>query len=193
MPLLDDTTNKGTAGDEEILARSVAHPHLFEILVDRYQAAFIRKCEYLLRDERELAPDVVQDAFVKIYLNAGRFKKQEGASFKSWAYKIVVNTCFTALRKLRRESDFTAAIDPELAELIGPIENREFENKLNTDEVLSLLSKLPELLRRTLHLHSVLGKGQEEIAEIEGISVAAVRTRIHRAKKELKRAGVETQ
>ena len=64
--------------DEEILFRSVKKPALFEVLIGRYQTPFLNKVRSILGN-REEVEDIVQETFVKIYLNAGRFKVQEGA------------------------------------------------------------------------------------------------------------------
>mgnify|MGYP001564504531 CR=1 FL=1 len=114
--LLDDYNKEQSlvAGgtDEELLAKSFDDPRKFEALIDRYEEAFIRKAFYILGN-KEAAEDAVQDAFVKIYKNARRFKPQPGAGFKSWGYRILVNTCFTAYKKHKREGVFLADLDPE--------------------------------------------------------------------------------
>ena len=62
--------------DEVVLERSMEHPALFRILVDRYQDAFLRKAESIIHS-REEAEDIVQETFTKIYFNARRFKTVE--------------------------------------------------------------------------------------------------------------------
>lgn len=173
--------------DEEVLERSVSSPRLFGELVDRYQEALLRKALYILKD-REAAMDAVQDAFVKMYRNAARFTPEPGAGFKSWAYRILVNTCFTAYKKRKNEGVFLADLDPEFQELVadrGVIEEREHE--LNRDEVRSFLAKLPEGLAVPMRLHFLEGKPHADVARIMGISEGAVRARVHRAKAELKK------
>src|SRR3989344_3515123 len=96
--------------DEEILYASVKRPRFFEVLVDRYTDPFHNKVRGIIGN-REEVDDIVQEAFVKIYLNARRFKVQEGASFKSWAYKILINTCLTKAKKLGKERGRTAFDD----------------------------------------------------------------------------------
>ena len=191
MSLLDTdivVTNGESRSDEEILALSVSKPDLFSILVDRYQEAFLRKASQIIRNDPETASDIVQDTFVKIYLNAGKFQIQEGASFKSWGYKILINTCFTKYKKIKGERVFLSDLDPEIQELVpSKADNILYEQKLDTDYILSMISKLPVILGRVLKLYSVEGKPQKEIAKIEGISLGAVRARIHRAKREIKR------
>lgn len=189
--LLEEDTPKQALSeqrDEEILAESVTNPDAFSVLVDRYQEAFLRKANQIILNDPETARDIVQESFVKIYLNAARFKVQEGATFKSWGYKILINTCFTKYKKLKNERVFLNNLDPEIQELVpSKAELDSFEQKLDTDYVMSLISKLPVILGRALLLWSVEGKSQKDISKIEGISLGAVRARIHRAKKEIKK------
>ena len=195
--LLDDTIAKQelipAKTDEEILERSVAHPRLFEELVDRYEEAFVRKALYILKD-KEAAMDAVQDAFVKMYRNATRFTPEPGAGFKSWGYRILVNTCFTAYKKRKNEGQFLADLPPEFQELVADrAVAEERERELNRDEVRSFLKKLPEGLALPMRLHFLEGKPHAAVAKIMGISEGAVRARVHRAKAELKKLIAERQ
>ncbi|MDO8564905.1 MAG: RNA polymerase sigma factor [bacterium] len=190
--LLDDNNKEvrdmvAGVSDEDVLAKSLRKPHLFTVLLDRYEAAFLRKAESILHN-REAAEDAVQDAFVKIYRNAHRFTPQPGAGFKSWGYRILVNTCFTAYKKLKNEGVFLADLDPEIQELIGDKGVAEqAEQALNTDEVSAFLEKLPENLASVMRLHFIEGKPHAEVAKIVGISEGAVRARVHRAKADLRK------
>lgn len=181
--------NTGEMKDEEILSLSLKHPHIFEEIIKRYEVAFIRKAESILHN-REEAEDIVQEAFTKIYIYAGKFEVKEGASFKSWAYRILINTSFTRYQKLKKEKGARANIDPEIFETFGDFKTRDFEKQEVSDYVFSVLSKIPEHLGRVLHLHIIEGRPQEEVAEIEGISVGAVKTRVHRAKKAFKKTDI---
>ena len=189
MFLQEHNENKdivASASDEELLKRSLKNPRLFEILLNRYEEAFLRKAYYIL-GTREAAEDAVQDAFVKIYKNAQRFQPQPGAGFKSWGYRILVNTCYTAYKKTKGAAHFLADLEPEFQELVadrGATERREQE--LNRDEIESLLIELSEGLSEPMRLHFIQGKPHAQIAKILGISEGAVRARVHRAKQELK-------
>src|SRR3989344_3093502 len=99
--------------DEEVLAASVAHPSLFALLVRKYEEPFLRKALSIVRAQEE-AEDVVQEAFTKIYLNAAKFKKQEGASFSSWGYRILINTALTHYQKQKRDRTSHAELDEEI-------------------------------------------------------------------------------
>lgn len=189
MLLEESNTNTDLAArvsDEELLKRSCVNPRLFEKLLDRYEEAFLRKAYYILGN-KEAAQDAVQDAFVKIYKNARRFEPQPGAGFKSWGYRILVNTCFTAYKKTKGAAAFLADLDPEFQELVadrGAKEQREQE--LNRDEVESLLRELSPGLAEPMRLHFIEGKPHADIATRMGISEGAVRARVHRAKQELR-------
>lgn len=171
--------------DEEILALSIKQPDVFSVLLDRYQDAFLRKARSVVFSHEE-AEDIVQETFTKIYVNAHRFKVQEGASFKSWGYKILLNTAFTRYQRLKRIRGAGADLDPEFYELLPDLESRQFEKEEVTDYVISVLSRMPDQLSRVLQMHFLEGKPQQEIADIEGTSVGAIKTRVHRAKKVFK-------
>src|SRR3989338_3498076 len=104
MALLDGETESGPKilSDEDALVLSVVQPSVFAMLVERYEAPFLRRAMRILR-EREAAADAVQETFTKIYLNASHFKRMPGASFRSWGYKILLNTCFTYWQRRKRE------------------------------------------------------------------------------------------
>lgn len=172
--------------DEEILAASLSQPSLFALIVRKYEAPFLRKAENILKDAHE-AEDVVQEAFTKVYMNAKRFKKQEGAQFSSWAYRILINTALTHYAKRKRKGQHTAELDEEIWQLIPDKQLRQFERLTLEDEVASVLSRMPEPLARALSSFFIEGKSQEEIAKAEGLSVGAIKTRVHRAKAEFKR------
>lgn len=172
--------------DEELLLAAVSKPSLFAQLVQKYEEPFLRKAQSIVRNPQE-AEDIVQEAFVKIYLNASKFKKQEGASFSSWGYRILVNTALTHYAKRKREGLQRADLDEEIWALIPDKNLRQFEKKEFVDEVASVFAKMPEPFVRVLNLFFIEGKSQEEIAKAEGMSVGAVKTRVHRAKHEFRR------
>lgn len=170
--------------DHEVLALSLIQPNVFEILVSRYERAFLNKILTITRDKED-AQDIVQDTFVKIYAHGGRFKLQENASFKSWAYRILLNTCFSHCKKKKRERDFVALVETEVLQSFG--ETADEERRLNLDHFLFIASKLPYSTARLLKKVMFEGKGHEDIASEEGMTVGAARTRLHRAREEFKK------
>ncbi len=184
--LSDEGAYTEERSDEELLALSVAHPSLFAHLVRKYEEPFLRKAQGILRDPHE-AEDAVQEAFTKIYLNAAKFKKQEGAQFSSWAYRIVINTALTKYARRKRRGGAEVGLDEEIWALIPDRNLRQFEKRELQDLVASVLTRMPAPLAKALGMFFLEGKSQEEIAEAEGLSVGAVKTRVHRAKREFKR------
>ncbi|HEX8946797.1 MAG TPA: RNA polymerase sigma factor [Candidatus Paceibacterota bacterium] len=175
------STEYAALSDAEILARSRREPELFALLVDRYEKPFMRKAQYIVRT-REDAQEVVQDTFTRIYLYADRYQPQEGATFASWAYAILTRVALTRYGKLKRTHDAMATLEIEHYEALPDTEH--FIDRLTVrNEVFAALAKLPETAARMLRLQFLEGKTQEEIAEEEGTSVSAVKTRVHRAKK----------
>lgn len=173
--------------DEEILLASLKKPALFKILVDRYQEAFIRKAQDILRQQEE-AEDIVQETFVKIYWNGKKFKKMEGIEFKSWAYKILVNTAISRYRKIKKiwQAESLEPLDLELAsEKNLSTENivLESENKSITAE---LISRLPKPLARLVSLYYIEDKSYKQIAERESLTIPALKMKLFRAKKILR-------
>ena len=175
--------------DEELLRLSIKRPSVFEVLVFRYQVPFLRKARSVLRNNED-AEDSVQETFTKIYMNAGRFEPQEGASFSSWGYKILLNTCYTLHQKRKRTTGKRTYLEDEVLYNLGD-KIDEGKNAELRDLVASLLSNLPKHMSRVLHLHFILGYKEQEIAEMEGETLGAVKTRVFRAKRELKKIYAE--
>ena len=184
--------------DEEVLAISLVSPSAFEILVDRYQSAFLRKAGGIVKREDD-AQDTVQETFVKIYLNAKKFKKEKaGDSFKNWAYKILVNCAISRYGKLKKELLALKPLDTgdsgeKVFNLSADYAEREnLETKIdNKNFVSEILGKLPNAFSAILKKYFFGGKSHKEIAEEDGISVAAAKIRLFRAKKAFKKAAEE--
>lgn len=177
----------GSLSDVEILARSRNEPELFAILVRRYEAALLRRARVILWSPED-AEEVVQDAFTKMYIYADKYKPQEGASFSSWMYTILNRVAYTKYAVRRKESGRTAELDPEHYESLPDARAEFIEDLSIRDEVVQALAKIPETAARILRLQFIEGKTQEEIAAAENLSVPAVKTRVHRAKKLFKQA-----
>ena len=181
------TTDLSILSDAELLARSQQEPDLFALLVHRYEAALLRRARTILKSPED-AEEVVQDAFTKMYLYADKYHAQEGASFSSWAYTILNRVAYTKYRAKSVEWGKRAELLPEHYESL-PDARAEFLEDLSVrNEVIAALAKLPETAARILRLQFIEGKTQEEIAHAEQLSIPAVKTRVHRAKKLFKQA-----
>jgi len=177
--------------DEEVLEAVRQDPEVLGVLIDRYEAAFLRKARSILWSPEE-AEEAVQDVFTRIYVYADRYQQQEGASFSSWAYAILTRLCFTRYQKLKKQRERIQELEPETYERLR--DTADFVEELTAkDEVAIALARLPEVAAKTLSLQFLEGKTQEEIAEQEGASVSAVKTRVHRAKKLFKKSLSDTK
>ncbi len=174
------------APDEEVLFASKDLPDAFAILVERYESPFLRRAKHILRSHED-AQEVVQDTFTRIYLYADKYEAQSGAQFSSWAYTILTRLCFTRYQKLKRDNGRMLALESEAFERLPDTES--FLDELSIrNEVLNVLSRVPESCARLLRLQFLEGKTQEEIALLEGATVPAIKTRVFRAKKIAKEA-----
>ncbi|MEK7082244.1 MAG: sigma-70 family RNA polymerase sigma factor [Patescibacteria group bacterium] len=168
--------------DEEILRASQDEPAMFQMLVEKYQEPLLRAAQRVVRG-REEAEDIVQEAFVKIYKNADKFQKLDGIEFKSWAYKVAINTAITHYRKLKR-GEFLAE-DPTVFQEAGDdMIHERFSFAADAKAaVASALAKMPEHLQSVLRRYYLEDKSYRTIAEEEKISVSTLKMRLFRAKK----------
>lgn len=187
MPFSNVTEDLASLSDIEILRRSRREPELFALLVRRYEAPFLRRAKTILADPED-AKEAVQDAFTKIYLYADRYREQEGATFASWGYTILNRVAYTRYQSRKRDRAAHVELLPEHYESLPDARAEFLEDLSIRNEVLAALAKLPEAAARLLRLQFIEGKTQEEIARSEDLSIPAVKTRVHRAKKLFKKA-----
>lgn len=172
--------------DEEILRASQTEPALFELLVERYQGPLIRAAFRVVRNHEE-AQDIVQEAFVKIYRNVEKFQKYEGIEFKSWAYKITINTAITHYRKLKR-GEFLAEDPSVFEEPEQEVGDTRFSMAADAKVVVAkMLDQMPMHLRTVLERYYMEDKSYKTIAEEEQISIPTLKMRLFRAKKLFKK------
>jgi RNA polymerase sigma-70 factor (ECF subfamily) len=179
-----------TLSDVEVLKESREYPWMFGVLVERYEAAFLRKGVYILHSHDD-AQDAVQDTFLKIYKYAHKFSEQEGASFQSWAYKILTNTCYSYASRKTAHSRSVKVLDSADLDIVGSTDN--LLDKERASFVESVLLCLPRKLSRLLSLYFFEDKTYEEIAMVENLTLSAVRSGLHRAKKQFKNIAIEMQ
>lgn len=168
--------------DEEILKASLKEPALFEMLVEKYQDPLMRAAWRVVKNKEE-AEDIVQEAFVKVYKNADKFVKMDGIEFKSWAYKVTINTAITHYRKLKRGEILVE--DPAIFNK-APEESREVRISLATDAkatVETVLAKMPDHLQTVLRRYYLEDKSYQTIAKEEQISIPTLKMRLFRAKR----------
>lgn len=174
--------------DEEILRCSLNEPALFEVLMEKYHEPLMRAAWRVVRG-REEAEDIVQEAFVKMYKNAHKFEKFEGIEFKSWAYKVTINTAITHYRKLKR-GEFLSE-DPSIYQEAGEdlADNRIFSKVDAQAAVADTMADMPDHLRTVLQGYYMDDKSYRTIADEQGISISTLKMRLFRAKKMFRKLG----
>jgi RNA polymerase sigma-70 factor (ECF subfamily) len=136
----------------------------FAELLRRYQSHVDRILYHLAPDWQDRA-DLAQEVWIRVYRNIKRLN--EPVKFRGWLSRIATNLFYDELRKRKPVSD--------------TLETREFY------ECLQLaISDLPEAFRTTIVLREIEGKSYEEIAEMTGVSLGTVKSRIARARAKLK-------
>ena len=153
----------------------------------RYQEMFYRRYAQKMygiclsyAGERELAQDMLQEAFIKIFKFIGTFK--DDGSLEGWVRRIVVNT---AIDQLRQKSSFNKLINDQSIDSNSFSENDAIPS-LSIGEVLSFIRKLPEGARVIFNLFAVEGYSHREIAEQLNISVGTSKSQYNRARNMLK-------
>jgi len=155
----------------------------------RHQMSAMKVAVSIVRDRQD-AEDEVQNAFWKAYEHINQF--QRDAKFSTWLTRIVVNQCLMRLRQVRRAR--FAYIDDAEGEDVAAADLRDIrptpENLLGVSEVASVLDleikRTPPLLRNVFLLRDVENRPMPEVAARLGISVAAAKSRLLRARAELR-------
>lgn len=163
----------------------------FEQLVKRYDRNVFRIAQHITQN-REDAEDVVQDAFLKAYENLERF--QENSKFYTWLVRIAVNESLMKLRKRRTAKTVSLDEDVQTEEDSVPREVADWapnpEQLYDQAELKDILARtvqgLPASFRTVFVLRDVEGLSTEETAEALDLSVPAVKSRLLRARLQLR-------
>lgn len=168
----------------------------FRELVRRYERPVFSLVYRMVRD-RELAEDLAQDAFIKVLNHIDRYSPE--FKFSSWVFKIANNVAIDHLRRRRlntismdgsphassaaevEASTFDVAVDQESA--LDELESRELGASIE-----AAIGELRPEYRSCIMLRHVEGRSYEEIASTLDLPLGTVKTYIHRARHELRRA-----
>src|SRR5258708_9035111 len=178
--------------ESQLVAQARTHDATaFNELVRRYEGKIFRLSQHITQN-REDAEDVLQETFLKAYEHLDQFKGD--ARFYTWIVRIAVNQALMKLRK--RKSDRTVSIDEEIdtgedkvaREIAAWDENP--EQQFSREEMQSILNKavdaLPPIYRAVFVLRDVDELSTEETAEALELSIPAVKSRLLRARLQLR-------
>ncbi len=157
----------------------------FEMLLFRHQRSVYNLAFRFLNDEGE-AEDITQEVFIRVYRAAKTYTPQ--AKFTTWLYTIVKNLCFNAIRN-KKSAEIVPIDDEAIPEIASKGDDpSEILSKGQIKErVIKAVNALPENLRIAVILMKFQGLSCEEVGNILGCSVNAVKLRVHRAKEYLSR------
>ena len=181
---------EGVFEDQKLVqALQRGEPGAVEALLDRYGGWIYRVARRLLNDPRDVE-EVTQDVLLTVVRKIQTFKGE--AAFSSWLYRIAVNAAYQRLRVKRARPEvslepFLPVFDDE-GRYIEPVVD--WSSKLNDPAVAEetraaierSLSRLPEEYRVVIQLHDVEELPNEEVAATLGLTIAAVKSRVHRAR-----------
>jgi RNA polymerase sigma-70 factor, ECF subfamily len=180
--------------DLQLMARVKAgDTEAFNTLMKRNEKTVVNLV-YRFTGNREIANDLAQEVFLRIYRASGRFEPK--AKFFTFLYRVTKNLCSNYLAKAQRRQ--TTSLDatrkgqnggdipaPELVDPIGSAEEQVSRLELSA-VVREAVESLPEQQREAVIMQRFQGLAYDEIAEALNLSIPAVKSRIHRAKLNLK-------
>jgi RNA polymerase sigma-70 factor (ECF subfamily) len=162
----------------------------FDELVRRYQDKVYRLCFKILRHEDDAA-EALQDAFLSAYRGLAKFKAE--STFSTWLYRIATNASLMKYRKRRDghislEQSQSNNEDSETMQLPDWSQQppKDLLNAETREVMAEGIQRLPEELRTVFVLRDVQDMSNAEVAEVLGLSIAAVKSRLHRARRSLR-------
>jgi RNA polymerase sigma-70 factor, ECF subfamily len=176
--------------DEELVALSIGGDlESFNQLVLRWERPIFALAYRVIGREEE-ARDVVQETFLRAFRGIGNFRGQ--AKFSSWVYRIALNLCRDWIRRERRAPILPTPEGVDVIELAaeqGPVESIEDLVARNdiSKVVADLMTRLPEEQRTAIVLKEYHGMTFQEIADLQGVPLSTVKTRLYQGLNVLRR------
>lgn len=152
-------------------------------LISRYASPLINHATYMLSGDRDLAEDIVQNSFLKLWNNAEKLiKSDRELQLRAWLFQVTRNGCLDELRRSRGPSlDEAGDVeDPSLA----PLDTMSHEERAR--QAWQLIERLPERQKSALLMSHFEDMGNIEIAQIMNCTVEAVENLLSRARRSLR-------
>ncbi len=164
----------------------------FEALVETYEKSMFNLAFRLVPD-REDAMDIVQEVFLKAYQALPKFRGD--SRFSTWIYRVCMNASLDHLRRKQRAQIFSLDEPLVLGESLVAREIRDggdsiedlVETRTLGDSIMEVLRDLEPVHRTVIVLSDVRGFSYQEIADIMGVSIGTVKSRLHRARNMVRR------
>lgn len=170
------------AQDAQLLSRVLDGDHeAFNQIMRNHEDRVFSVCLRIMGG-REQALDATQETFLTAFRKAGQFKGD--AALGTWIYRIAVNTCYDQLRKQKRRR--TDAI-PDHFDPSDPSAEDVVESAALRPEIQQALSAIPQDFRAAVVLSDIEGLGLQDVAEVLGVPVGTVKSRVFRGRRLLAR------
>jgi RNA polymerase sigma-70 factor (ECF subfamily) len=168
----------GDDADQLIIQRVLAgHRDAFRVLISRYSDPLYRHA-LCMTGSPDVAEDILQMSFIKAYQHLAEVRGR----FDAWVFRIVANGCKDWLKNIRR-SHLSYEEDDQPSTYASPDEDLD-RTELRTD-LDRALAVLPASLREAFVMKHVEGRSYEEMADLLGTTVGALKMRVHRAREAL--------
>lgn len=175
--------------DEELIGEFQLNNEVraFELLVARYKNPLFNYVFRFLGDYEQTS-DVVQETMIKVYRNKDSYKSI--AKFSTWIYTIAGNLAKTELQRRKRKNLFSISSFGEDNESFD-IKDEEAtpdvlaDSGIKSEIIQEALLKISEVYREMIILRDIQEFSYEEIAEMKGISIGTVKSRINRGRAQL--------
>lgn len=163
----------------------------FELLMEDYFKK-IYNIAFRMTNNADDAADMTQEVMVKLFRNIGSFKGD--SKFSTWVYRVATNTCLDELKKMRRHShtSINAEFDTGDGEMTFDVEDtaptpeEQTEKSELREMIAAAVAKLSPDHRAAIILRDIRGFSYDEIAKILKCSEGTVKSRISRARAQLK-------
>jgi len=152
-------------------------------IYDQYYAPVKKYVAAMTRDDWA-ADDIVQEVFLKVQRKFETL--DDRAKFKPWIYSIARNQCFDHFRKVSASKENRTGDDPEIDGIQPPLIQLQLERREMSRCVQNKIDLLPDSKREVIILFDTMGLSHQEVSDILGIQIGAVKVRLHRARKALK-------
>ena len=153
----------------------------FRLLVQRYQGPIIRMIKNII-DDHHICEDIAQDVFLTAYKKLSSFDSN-CSSFSTWLFTIAKNKSINAAKKKKMLSMSNLPENPDSSTVTDSLTQQEFFERLN-----QVLKALPAKLKTAFVLAEFEKLPYEQMAQIEGVRIGTIKSRINRAKKKLRLA-----
>lgn len=159
----------------------------FDAIVDRYKTRLFN-CVYRMVHNNELAEDLVQETFLRVYRN--RTNYQATSNFSTWIYTIALNLARSELRKRKRRQFFSINTSPledsttEGFDVPDPKDGPEedIQNHELGDSIQRAINQLPVKYRTVILLRDIEELSYEQIGEILECPTGTIKSRVNRAR-----------